>query len=137
MPTKYSVSNQIFISLIFHEYCFYHRTVIAITGTVKNDYHNWCWTIYYFLHVSCNRVEFLDLYFTCLAQFFFLIILISEGYFGTHEAFKESLKVCKNVLAAVYGVEDLGLWWLLENLKLRFWNIMKHWSFPNPVNKCD
>jgi len=48
----------------------------------------------------------------------------------SHEAFKESLKVCKNVLAALCGVEGLGLWWLLENMKLRFWNIMKHWSFP-------
>ena len=96
MPTKYSVyvssSKQICISLILHEFCFYQRTVIAIIGTVKNDYHHWCWTVYYFLHVSCNRVEFLDLYFTCLAQFFFFfeVILISQGYFGT-------LKLLKNL----------------------------------------
>ena len=56
----------------------------------------------------------------------FKVILISQGYSGTHEAFKESLMVFKNVLAALYGVEGLRLWWLLENLKLRFWNIMKH-----------
>jgi hypothetical protein len=46
--------------------------------------------------------------------------LSSQSYIDTHEAFKETLNICENMLATLYGVEGLRLWWRLENLKLRF-----------------